>query len=36
MQTFLVLDLWVRVVSRCCGQVLGAVVLSVADNRQMM
>ena len=35
MQTFLTLDLWLRVVSRCCGQVLSVVVLIVVDNRQI-
>lgn len=35
MQTFLVLDLWLRVVSRCCGQVLSVVVLIVVGNHQI-
>ena len=35
MQTFLALDLWLRVVSRCCGQVLSVVVLIVVDNHQI-
>ena len=35
MQTFLVLDLWLKVVSRCCGQVLSVVVLIFVDNHQI-
>ena len=35
MQTFLALDLWLRVVSCCCGQVLSIVVLIVVDNHQI-
>ena len=35
MQTFLVLDLWLRVDSCCCGQVLSVVVLIVVDNHQI-
>ena len=35
MQKFLALDLWLKVVSRCCGQVLSVVVLIVVDNHQI-
>ena len=35
MQTFLALDLWLSVVSRCCGQDLSVVVLIVVDNHQV-
>ena len=35
MQTFLALDLWLSVVSRCCGQDLSVVVLIVVDNHQI-
>ena len=35
MQKFLALDLWLKVVSRCCGQVLSVVVLIVVDNHQV-
>ena len=35
MQKFLALDLWLRVVSRCCGQVLSVVVLIFVDNHQI-
>ena len=35
MQKFLALDLWLKVVSRCCRQVLSVVVLIVVDNHQV-
>ena len=35
MQKFLALDLWLKVVSRCCGQVLSVVVLIFVDNHQV-